>query len=291
MLELAQVAERRPRLRDLAHAPSRGPHPVCPARPILVPATPRPAAHWGRSHPHTGAPPRRAGRARRPDLLQPPVSAPWRRASDTGSAATQRARPAPGSSAGAAWRPQARCARGRARLMPTYMSAVPLSAGPAVFGRDLQCLLVGAHRLAETTLRNPDVRQSDRTTEHVGDVPSPLQTRHAIGIRPVRCLEIPACPGRESQKARRPLHARDDRPHRPVRAPAGHGSRWRPHRRASWPARHGRWRSHPEDLRNSSSSTTTIPADGAWGPSPMSSVWPATARRPADATQRPRARR
>src|ERR1022692_1934470 len=36
----------------------------------------------------------------------------------------------------------------------------------ALLRRTLQCLLVGAHRLAETTLRKPDVRQRDRAAEY-----------------------------------------------------------------------------------------------------------------------------
>ena len=68
--------------------------------------------------------------------------------------------------------------------------------------RKLQCLLIGAHGLAETTLRNPYISQGDGATDGVRDVPGLLQTRHAIGIRPVRCLEIPARPGGESQERR-----------------------------------------------------------------------------------------
>ena len=68
--------------------------------------------------------------------------------------------------------------------------------------RKLQCLLIGTHCLVETTLRNPYIRQGDCATDGVGDVPGPLHTRHAIGIRPVRCLEIPARPVGESQERR-----------------------------------------------------------------------------------------
>ena len=59
---------------------------------------------------------------------------------------------------------------------------------------ELQRLLVGAHGLAETTLRNPYIRQGHGATECVGVVPGPLQTGHASGIRLVRWLEIPARP-------------------------------------------------------------------------------------------------
>lgn len=68
---------------------------------------------------------------------------------------------------------------------------------PALLRCKLQCLLVGAYCLAETTLRKPYIRQRDRAAEGVGDVPGALQPRHAFGIRLVRCLEVPAHPGRE----------------------------------------------------------------------------------------------
>ena len=67
--------------------------------------------------------------------------------------------------------------------MPTYISAVPRRTGVALLGRKLQCLLIGTHRLAETTLRNPDIRQGDCAPDGVRDVPGPLQMRHALGIR------------------------------------------------------------------------------------------------------------
>ena len=44
---------------------------------------------------------------------------------------------------------------------------------PALLRCTLQCLLVGAHRLAKTTLHKPDVRQRDRAAEGIGDVPGP----------------------------------------------------------------------------------------------------------------------
>ena len=72
----------------------------------------------------------------------------------------------------------------------------------ALLCRKLQSLLIGTHCLAETTLRNPYIRQGDCATDCVRDVPGLLQTRHAIGIRPVRCLEIPARPGGKSQERR-----------------------------------------------------------------------------------------
>ena len=101
---------------------------------------------------------------------------------------------------------------------------------PALLRCKLQRLLVGAHRLAETTLRNPDVRQRDRTTEDVGDVPRPLQTRHAVGVRSGALPRGPRSPRPRAPAARRPRHARDGRPHRRGRAPAGRRSWCRPHR-------------------------------------------------------------
>lgn len=71
---------------------------------------------------------------------------------------------------------------------------------PALLRRKLPGLLVGAHRLAESPLNNPYVRQRDRATKDVGDVPGPVQTCRAIGIRLVGCLEIPVRPGRESHQ-------------------------------------------------------------------------------------------
>ena len=43
----------------------------------------------------------------------------------------------------------------------------------ALLRRTLQCLLVGAHRLAETTLRTAYIGQRDRAAEDIGDVPGP----------------------------------------------------------------------------------------------------------------------
>ena len=50
---------------------------------------------------------------------------------------------------------------------------------------ELQCLLVGAHRLVETTLPNPDISQEPSAADNVGDVPGPLHTLHASRIGPV----------------------------------------------------------------------------------------------------------
>ena len=129
VLEFAQVAKGRPRRTGPAPVPSRGLHPTYPARPTPVPSTPLQDAHWGKSHSHTGALPRGAGRARRPDLLVPPVFEPLRRASDTGFAGTQCARPAPCFSAGAAWRHADRYAHGRARSFPRTCLPFPAVSG------------------------------------------------------------------------------------------------------------------------------------------------------------------
>src|SRR6266700_1635937 len=66
----------------------------------------------------------------------------------------------------------------------------------------LQSVLVGTHCLAETTLRNPYISQGDCATDGVREVPGSLHTCHAIGIRPVCCLEIPVRPEGESQERR-----------------------------------------------------------------------------------------
>src|SRR5205823_10414483 len=71
----------------------------------------------------------------------------------------------------------------------------------ALLHRKLQSLLVGAHCIAEPTLRNPYIRQADRGAECVGDVPSSLQTRLTTRPRLVRSLEIPARPGGKSQES------------------------------------------------------------------------------------------
>ena len=87
-------------------------------------------------------------------------------------------------------------------LIPTYMSAVPRSTGPSVLVRELQGLLVGAHRVAEPALGDPDVGQRDRAPEYVGQVTRSLHARRALGVRRVGCLEIAARPGREPDQRR-----------------------------------------------------------------------------------------
>ena len=226
---------------------------------------------------------------RRPDLLQPPVSGPSRPASDTGSAAARCARPAPGSAASAAWRRAGRRARGGARSSPRTCPPFPAEpARPA--RRTLQCLLVGAHRLAETTLRTPDIRQRDRAPEGVGDVPGPPQSRHAFGI--------PRCPASRSPLAQDASPMSAAAAARPRWSSAGESSSARracrtvpgpsPRTRA-WAARYSSITAGRR--RNSSSSTTTISAAGAWVPDGYLSPRPATARRPAAGPQRPRTRR
>jgi hypothetical protein len=44
----------------------------------------------------------------------------------------------------------------------------------ALLRGNLQCPFVGAHRLAQTPLGDPDVGQRDRAAERVRDVPRPL---------------------------------------------------------------------------------------------------------------------
>src|SRR5947209_4877533 len=66
--------------------------------------------------------------------------------------------------------------------------------------RQLQSPLICTHCLVETTLGNPYISQCDCAPDCVSDVPGHLQMSHAIGIRLVRCLEIPAQPGCEPQE-------------------------------------------------------------------------------------------
>ena len=85
-------------------------------------------------------------------------------------------------------------------LIPTCMSAAPRSDGPTLPGGERQSPLVDAQRLAETTLRDPDVGQGDRAPDHVREVTGLLQARHAGGVPAARGLEIPARPGGERQE-------------------------------------------------------------------------------------------
>lgn len=92
---------------------------------------------------------------------------------------------------------------------------------PAVPGRESQRLLVGAHRLAEPALRPPDVPLRDRAPEGVGEVPGPTQPRHALGVRPVPVLEVPARPRREPQQPRGRGAAEVVPLRRPIERPPG----------------------------------------------------------------------
>jgi hypothetical protein len=73
---------------------------------------------------------------------------------------------------------------------------------PASLRGERQPPLVGAHCVAEPTLGDPDVGLDEGTADDGGEVTSPLQARHALGIQAVRCLEIPGRPGNESQQPR-----------------------------------------------------------------------------------------
>ena len=64
----------------------------------------------------------------------------------------------------------------------------------AVLCRKLQCLLVGAHGLTETTLRNAYIRQCDSAAESVGMVPGFEKARPGSSIRLMCGLEISARP-------------------------------------------------------------------------------------------------
>ena len=52
------------------------------------------------------------------------------------------------------------------------MSAVPRSDRAALLARELQCLLVGAHGVAQTTLRDPDVGQGDGAADESETCPA-----------------------------------------------------------------------------------------------------------------------
>jgi hypothetical protein len=77
----------------------------------------------------------------------------------------------------------------RSWLSPECMSAAPLSAGtPCSIA--LQSLLVNAHCLPETTLGNPEVRQGDGASHHVGNMPCLGETGHALGVPTVRGIQV-----------------------------------------------------------------------------------------------------
>jgi hypothetical protein len=72
--------------------------------------------------------------------------------------------------------------------------------GRALLLGKLQRLLIGPHGVVEPTLRNPYVRQGDCAPDCAREAPGLLQTRLARGKHPVRSLEIPSCPIRESEE-------------------------------------------------------------------------------------------
>ena len=67
-------------------------------------------------------------------------------------------------------------------------------------GCERQSPLEDAQRLAQATLREPDVGQAERAPDHVGEVPGLLQARHAIGVPAGGRLEIPGRPAGECQE-------------------------------------------------------------------------------------------
>ena len=162
---------------------------------------------------------------------------------------------------------------------------------PALLGCTLQCLLVGAHRLAEATLREPDVRQRDRAAEGIGNVPGPPQSRHAFGVRRMPCLEVPARPGREPQQARCPGPAEVVVLRRKFECPPGVPNGAGQHRPEPGPARHGTARSSPGGGGIPPRRPRPFLPNGP----PISHRYrlsrPASARRPAVGSQLPRARR
>ena len=153
-------------------------------------------------------------------------------------------------------------------LIPTYMSGVPRSTGPScsALGRDLQGLLVGAHRVAQPALGDPDVSQRDRA-RRVRRTGVPLAAFSPCTRR------TPRGPPRDrrssrtrSRSGRWPLRARHRRPRRRGPGPAGRGPPCREDRPAPAPARPGGRRCRPAAGWNSASSATTIRARGHLGP-------------------------
>ena len=179
-----------------------------------------------------------------------------------------------------------------ARSCPTCMSAVPPQHGRALLASRAA---IPARRCASP--RGDDPARSGcrrgrwRSRSRRRGARPCSQARHAVGIRPVRGLEIPARPGGESQEPRcraaPEVVILGDEVERPpgVAHGAGH-DRPRP-----GPARPGRWRSRrqaPELLVVHDDHLRWRGRSVALGPRPSC---PATARRPAGAPRRPRARR
>ena len=111
--------------------------------------------------------------------------------------------------------------------------------------------------------------------------PGPLQPRHALGIRPVRCLQVSAGPATRARPAPPPLRAEVVVLVERGRAPAGRASWWRRRSPGPGPARRGGRRSTPGSRRNASWSTTTISVDalGELDASPASNHRSASRRR------------
>jgi hypothetical protein len=84
------------------------------------------------------------------------------------------------------------------------MSAVPRSTVPSGVGGESKRLLIGAQRLAQAALGDPDVGQRDRAAEDVGDVPGPPQPLGSDGVGTVRGLELAVTPEGEPHEGRRP---------------------------------------------------------------------------------------
>ena len=219
---------------------------------------------WERSRPRTAALPRGAGRARRPDLLEPRVARAMATRQRYGFCGNPVCSPS-------SWLVRrccvAACRSFRSRwipLRPTCMSAVPRSTGAPCSARKLQGLLVGAHRLVETTLR---IRMSARAMAQpmrIRDVPGLEKARHASGIRLMCGLEISARPPCETKQRGSAATAEMVVFRGEVESPPRmlHGQASLPISSA-WPAR---WTAiAPGRRRNCSSSTTTIPGEPTSG--------------------------
>ncbi len=181
---------------------------------------------------------------RRPDLLQPGVSAPSRPASDTGSAATRCARPAPGCAAGAGWRHAGRRARGRPRS--SRRTCLPFPAEPA---RPAQAHAAMPARRCASPRRDglaqagcpPARSRSRRYRRCTRPAAVPPCTRHTPSARP----RGPRSPRTRAPRVPLPKHGRGGRQQAKDRAPAGRAARCRAHRPEPGPGRHGTARSPP----------------------------------------------
>ena len=70
----------------------------------------------------------------------------------------------------------------------------------AGFCRQVQGPLVCLDRLAKPALRDPDIREGDRGTYGVRQAARMLDARHALGIDPVRSLEVTTGPQGQAQE-------------------------------------------------------------------------------------------